>query len=310
MAKPVSIPAYAKINLALSVGPPLPAGDPDAGMHPIASWMAPVDLHDQVTVEPVKGDEIELIRQWASDAPLRSNMIWDDETDLTVRALVKLSEHVGKPLGATITVEKRIPVGGGLGGGSSDAAACLLAANAAFKLGLSVPELAEIGAQLGSDVPYFLDEARPEGLPRPGLVTRLGQQIERFPLEPASLLLILPPFGCETSAVYDAFDDSPVTLDEPAVAKLAAAGVVDTDALFNDLLAPAKRVERRLSDLMKTIKPFVDSPVHLSGSGSTLFLVTEDAQWLADDLSLRVGGPAFLVSSTLNPEPAGGGKGK
>ncbi|MGP1273195.1 MAG: 4-(cytidine 5'-diphospho)-2-C-methyl-D-erythritol kinase [Phycisphaerales bacterium] len=301
MAKAVTIPAHAKINLALSVGPPLPAGDPDAGMHPIASWMAPIDLADTVTVAPGKGEGIDLDRHWATDAPLRSNMTWAAEQDLTVRALVLLGEHVGRPLGGTITVEKRIPVGGGLGGGSSDAAACLLAANRAYRLGLEIEELVEIGARLGSDVPFFLDDARPEGPPRPGLVTQLGRKVERFPLEPTPLLLVLPPFGCETAAVYDAFDEAPVTLDEAGVARLASAGTVETESLFNDLLPAARKVERRLAELLKTLKPLIDSPVHLSGSGSTLFLVTEDAQWLADDLSIRIGGPAFVVAGTLNP---------
>ncbi|MEM8758487.1 MAG: hypothetical protein AAGF47_11995 [Planctomycetota bacterium] len=200
--------AYAKLNLALSVGPPIAEGLPGAGLHPIASWMVPIALTDAVTVEPrADGSGIELHRSWADEAPLPRPMRWGDEQDLAVRALRRLGAAAGRELGARVVVEKRIPFGGGLGGGSSDAAVCLLAANAAFGLGRSVADLAELGAMLGSDVPFFLDEPLldRDGPPRAALVTGTGDRVERIETRPAPLLLILPPFGCATAEVFDAF---------------------------------------------------------------------------------------------------------
>ena len=118
-------PAFAKVNLALGVAAPLPAGHPHAGFHEIASWMAPLRLHDEVLIERCSPGERAFSVEWASDAPRPTPIDWPHERDLACRAWRLLEAETRLPMDCRITVRKRIPVGGGLGGGSSDAAACL-----------------------------------------------------------------------------------------------------------------------------------------------------------------------------------------
>ncbi|MEO1716298.1 MAG: hypothetical protein AAFR76_04230 [Planctomycetota bacterium] len=303
---PVKMKAHAKLNLALSVGTPIPEGEPGAGMHPIASWMVPLALADELTYTP-RDDEagVELNRSWAKDAPRNAALGWLPKSDLCVRAVDRLGAAVDRRLGATIDLVKRIPVGGGLGGGSSDAAATLIAANRAHSLGLPLEQLAEIGAGLGSDVPYFIDEHVANGHPpAPALVTGLGDSIERVATPPVAVVLCVPEFGCDTAEVYRAFDDTPVTLDEAAVAKLAASGDARSAELFNDLFEPARRVEPELGRRWREIGRASKRTVHLSGSGSTMFIIADDdahAASLAEALALHVAGVAFVPTSTQDP---------
>ncbi len=283
MALPVTISAPAKVNLALSVGPPEPPGMPDAGMHPIASWVTAIDLFDEITL--THKDATTLDRRWAEDAPLTSPLGWLADDDLTVRALAKLSAKVGKELTAHISVTKRIPVGGGLGGGSSDAAACLVAANRLFELNLTLADLSQIARSLGSDIPFFLDETP---IPRPALVTHFGERIRRVDLEPTDLLLIFPNFGCHTGDVYRAYDQSPLTLDVQRVVALAESGKVDTNELFNDLAFPAKRYKPELQTLIGRIERITDEPIHVSGSGSTFFLAPQSVNELAAKIGQKI----------------------
>ena len=294
MAETLTIRTPAKVNLALSVGPPEPSGTPDAGMHPIASWIAAIDLYDEVTL--AHADETSLERHWADDAPSRSPMGWLPSDDLAVRALAKLSTHVGRDLTAKISITKSIPVGGGLGGGSSDAAACLVAANRLFDLKLPLAELVEIARTLGSDIPFFLDEA---AIPRPALVTHFGERIRRVELEPTELLLILPGFGCHTGDVYREYDQSPLTLDIRRVVEMAERGSVNANELFNDLAFPALRHQPELQTLISRIGRITDVPVQVSGSGSTLFLVTESADELAETIRHRITNVRCIKVRTL-----------
>jgi 4-diphosphocytidyl-2-C-methyl-D-erythritol kinase len=307
---PTTVRAHAKVNLALSVGVPIAPGEPNAGLHPIASLMAALDLCDEVTVEPAESDS--WLCGWTEDAPRRSVISWTSEQDLAMRALRRLERVTGRGLPARVSVRKRIPAGGGLGGGSSDAAACLRAANLAFELGLSSAELSEIGASIGSDVPFFLDhdpdhdgrdDARAGLPPRPALVTGVGERIERVRFEATPLLLVLPPFGCDTAEVYRAFDDGPLTLDEARVAALAAAGRTDGSGLFNDLTAAARRHEPRVADLMRrldeALRAFGAPGVHLSGSGSSVFIVTPEPGALGEALRRALPGASYTPARTL-----------
>ncbi len=283
MGRSVTLRAPAKVNLALSVGPPEPAGTPDAGMHPIASWIAAVDFFDELTLTPA--DQTKLTLRWADDAPLTAPMGWLASDDLAVRALALLARHTGRALNAEISITKRIPAGGGLGGGSSDAAACMLAANQVFDLGLSVHELAEVARRLGSDIPFFLDESP---LPRPALVTHFGERIRRVALEPTELLLIIQKYGCHTGDVYREYDQSPLTLDLARVVAMAEKGRVNTDDLFNDLALPAQRHQPDIQTLLRRLARITSEPVHVSGSGSTLFLITPNTQELITSIQDQI----------------------
>lgn len=274
---PLHAHAFAKVNLALSVGPalppspPSPCDGPHAGYHPIASWMHAIDLHDEITLAHARETSYDI--RWADDQPVS----WALGNDLCVRAHHALQSLAGCDLPATITVRKSIPEGGGLGGGSADAGTVLLGLRDLFALDLDDAVLAACAHALGTDIPFFVDPVAwmAEQPPRPALVTGVGDRIERIGRLDQALTLICPPFGCPTGAVYRAFDAAPTrACDEPRVRSLATPPI-RTEDLFNDLTEPAERVEPRLRLLRNSLADALGVPVHVSGSGSTLFCLME-----------------------------------
>lgn len=295
--RPVLIRAHAKVNLALAVAPPL--SKELGGYHPIASWMAAIDLADEIELEQTGGPRSVYRVEWAADAPRATPIDWPIEKDLAARAHQLLEAHVGRALPVHLLVRKRTPVGGGLGGGSADAAAVLCGVNQLFQLGLSGSSLIALSARLGSDIGFFIDDGRAiDAPPRPALVSGLGQEIARVPTagggeHAAALVLLLPAFGCPTGPVYRAFDAlGPGPLRAAQVRSLidhaAAAGAIDSAALFNDLATPAEAVAPALGPIRRHAAAVLGVPVHVTGSGSTLFAIAPSAaaaqQW-AEDLT-------------------------
>lgn len=258
--------APAKLNLALAVGRALPAGGPNPGMHPIASWMHAIDLHDDVEVAPLGQGPSRYSISWAPDALRPTPIDWPIDRDLAVRAHRLLERESGRPLPVSLTLRKRIPVGGGLGGGSSDAAAALLAIRDTFDLHLPPDRLAPLARELGSDVPFFLD-------PAPAIVEGLGERITWVHPQSADAVLIVPGFGCSTADVYRAFDLAPAPSFRNTEVRRLAAGKLDPAALFNDLTAAAIAVQPALGPLIRKVRSVLPHPVHMSGSGSTLFIL-------------------------------------
>ena len=219
MAEPdrasVTVLAPGKLNLALAVGPPRPDG-----MHPICSWMVTIDLHDELLVTRLPADWMSRYAiLWHADALRPTNINWSITKDLAVRAHEALEREVGRKLPVQLKLEKRIPVGGGLGGGSADAAAMLHAVNALYELGLDGDALAAIGAQVGSDVAFLVYGGS-------AVVEGLGEQIERHENPPAlHVVLVLPDYQCPTAPVYGMFDEdpSPELRGEPVRALVRAA---------------------------------------------------------------------------------------
>lgn len=274
--------AYAKINLALAVGPPAPP----RAYHPIASWFACVSLHDEVAVERLENGRPSAWRvEWAADAPRPTPIDWPIERDLAVRAHRALEAASGRALPVRAVVRKRVPVGAGMGGGSADCAAAMMALDALFDLRLGAARLRELGAALGSDIAFFIDEdAAADTAARPALVTGFGERIERLgrvPRERSHVVLFFPPFGCPTGAVYAALDRAaPGPLREDAVRTLAMAGRIDPPALFNDLEHAACAAEPRLADALSRLRSALtalDAHVHVTGSGSAMFAPARNA---------------------------------
>jgi 4-diphosphocytidyl-2-C-methyl-D-erythritol kinase len=357
----ISCRAYAKINLALSVGPPEPAGSLSAGMHPIASWMAAVDLFDDLSVTRLGEGELSVYEiGWVGGggastssgknavsgaqlappvcspppslaasppagrspgggglrSPRESVIDWPLEKDLAVRAHRLLEVEAGRALPVHLRLEKRIPVGGGLGGGSSNGAAALMAVNELFGLGMPVERLARLSAKLGSDVAFFLDEDA--GPPRPAVVTGMGDRIERTGALGLDLVLVFPPFGCPTGAVYKAYDRmGPRELREQDVRGLAASewtgrGAELTGRLFNDLAAAAESVAGELAGIRSRVAALAGSPCHVTGSGSTLFVVCGDgkgAEELARAIGARVKGVGVHATKIVAAHGARSGTG-
>jgi len=181
--KGVVVAAPAKVNLFLHV-----TGRRADGYHTIESLFALVDLADVVTLG-VRDDGAIVRANDVAGVPVAD--------DLALRAAHALRLASGLPLGVTLTIDKRIPIGGGLGGGSSDAASVLLALNRLWRLGLPRSELARIGATLGADVPFFVggDNAIARGI---------GEQLTAVSLPRTWLLLARPPVAVSTAQIFAA----------------------------------------------------------------------------------------------------------
>ncbi len=317
--------AHAKVNLALAVRRAIEDG-PRAGMHPIASWMAPIDLADELEVTALEPDRFSRYAiLWADDAPQPAAAIdWSVKDDLAVRAHLLVERAVGRTLPVQMKLEKRVPVGAGLGGGSSDAAAMLLAVNELFSLGFGENKLVALASELGSDVPFFLRAAADRG--GHAIVRDLGDRLDPTPASEAHLVLILPEFGCPTGKVYHAFDerfDDPPEEPESGEAELAreerawsertaeverrareaADAGVRHDVLFNDLAGPAERVEPRLAAVRANVERTIGQTPHVTGSGAGMFLVCRggrvEAELLAEQLDRVLVGCRAIAASLV-----------
>lgn len=280
--------AHAKINLCLALGPAEPPGSERAGWHRIATWMHTVDLADEVGVEPARGPST-LSVAWAPDAVRPTPVDWTPDKDLGWRALRALEREAGRSLPTRLVVTKRIPTGAGLGGGSSDAGAVLRAVNGAWALGLGTERLRAIGATLGSDVAFFA------GASRAALVRGFGEIVEERAAVRAGVVLVAPAFSCPTRGVYQAFDAlGPGVMRgvevERAMGRAIASGRVEGGEggeLFNDLAPAAERVRPALAGLRAGLAAGLGEPVHVTGSGSALFLLCDEGE--AGSLAARAG---------------------
>ena len=185
--------APAKVNLGLRV-----LGTRADGFHALDSVVALLGFGDDVELEQAETTTLETVDDGVGLGALPT----DIERNLAVRAVRLLEREVGRPLPTRIRITKRIPLGGGLGGGSTDAAAVLRGMNDLWALGLSRERLCTLGAELGSDVPLFLLD----GTVR---MTGRGETVERLPMDGAPpLWLVLANDGshCPTPQVYGAWD--------------------------------------------------------------------------------------------------------
>jgi 4-diphosphocytidyl-2-C-methyl-D-erythritol kinase len=247
----VTLPSPAKINWNLRVL----SRRPD-GFHEIESFVSPVTLHDELTF--TRSDEPGLsLRCDRSDVPL-------DGRNLIVRAAGLLAETAGVSCGAACELVKRIPIGSGLGGGSSNAATTLVALNELWGLRRSPAELAALAARIGSDVPFFL-------LGGSAIMRGRGEKLEPVAVDfRGHIALLLPGLPVSTAAVYaECAAGAPGGGPVEPVAGLDAAGWMER--AFNQLEPAACRVCPPLGPLMSRAGELAGRAVRMSGSGSTLF---------------------------------------
>jgi len=257
----IELHAPAKINLTLSV-----LRRRDDGFHEIETRMVPLpQVNDHVRVECIP-----------DAAPGTVNISCDvpgvpaDQSNLAVRAVRELQQAISMPIPAIqITLCKRIPSGAGLGGGSSDAAAVLLAVNQLLNLGLSRAQLAEVAAGVGSDVPFFVYGGACDCSGR-GEIVKPVDEGEGFGVLPP-VLLVKPPFGVETPGAYKHWQDSkeiPGVLYKP---QKTAVGL-----LVNDLERPVFEKFPFLAELkMWLLERSEVNAALMSGSGSTVFALLD-----------------------------------
>ncbi|PAK89049.1 4-(cytidine 5'-diphospho)-2-C-methyl-D-erythritol kinase [Stenotrophomonas rhizophila] len=237
-------PAPAKLNLFLHI-----TGRRADGYHELQSVFRLLDWGDRVRLQVREDGQV---RRVGPSVPGVA-----EADDLAVRAAVLLKNHTNVAQGADITVEKRIPAGGGFGGGSSDAATVLVALNALWETGLDEDALAGLGLQLGADVPVFVRgrNAWAEGV---------GEQLTPLALPPAWYVIADPGVHVPTAALFASPD---LTRDAP-VAKIA-------DFASGSLLGNAfEPVLRRREPAVEAVLIALDriGRARLTGSGSGCFV--------------------------------------
>ena len=243
------VPAPAKLNLFLHV-----TGRRDDGYHLLQSVFMLIDWCDTLHFELRRDGRI---ARHDLGTPL-------PDDDLIVRAARLLQQASGTPLGADIAIDKRIPAQAGMGGGSSDAATCLLALNKLWNLNYSVNQLAQLGLQLGADVPFFIrgHNAWVEGI---------GEIMTPVTLPPAQFAVVKPPEGLETSKI---FGDQALKRDtKPATISVFAADPYGFG--HNDLQPVAQRLCPQISESIAWLETArLASAVvkgRMTGSGSAVF---------------------------------------
>ena len=284
----------AKLNLALSVG----ALDAVTGMHPICSWMVTVDLFDELEARALPAGSLSRYAiMWHAEARRRNDINWPIARDLAVRAHLALEKHVGRRLPVQLKLEKRIPVGGGLGGGSSNAAAMLRAVNRLYQLGLSQDVLVQIGATLGSDVPFFIEGGS-------AIVSGNGDLIAWHDDAPTlNVVVVLPDAPCATPVVFRLFDElssggGSLRADVVASLRSTPQHSALARALFNDLTEAALAAAPSLRQHLQDLAEIAERPAHVTGSGSSLFIVCDDplhAEALVESIERRLNLPAVAV---------------
>lgn len=269
----VSVDCPAKLNLTLAVNPPR-----QDGYHPIASVMAAIDFSDRLSITPIHRGPSRFDRAWAPDAPRKSQIDWPIEKDLVFKAHRLVEQEAGSVLPVDCNLTKSIPVGAGLGGGSSNAAGMLLGMSAAYELALTKDRLLAMAKMLGADVSFALMAML--GQPA-ALVTGIGQRVEPIVLAPSEAVLVMPEGACPTGAVYSTFDaelaKNPTSARTPeALASLAKQWQRHKGTLpppMNDLQNAAELVCPPVSGAFATLDA-LKLETHLTGSGSAIFCLT------------------------------------
>ena len=249
-------PAPAKLNLFLHV-----TGQRVDGYHTLQTLFRFVGLYDMLRFVPRSDDRVVLANPIPGVAP---------ETDLTVRAAEALRRDTGIRDGVTIHLTKRLPMGGGLGGGSSDAATVLLALNYLWRLGASQAELQTLALPLGADVPVFVfgQSAFAEGV---------GEALSPVALPPAWYLILHPGVAVPTARIFTA----PVlTRDTPPIEACAWADAMVRGVGTNDLEAVAVALYPEVGVALDWLRaqPETTGRIRMTGSGACVFAVFDDEQ--------------------------------
>jgi 4-diphosphocytidyl-2-C-methyl-D-erythritol kinase len=238
------VPAPAKLNLFLHV-----TGRRADGYHLLQSAFMLIDWCDTLHFELRPGKSL-------SREDLGEKLPADD---LVLRAARALQAAAPGAQGAHIAIQKRLPIQAGLGGGSSDAAICLLALNRLWGLGLTVTQLAKIGLSLGADVPFFL-------VGRNAWVEGVGEQLTPLALPPARFVVVKPPSGLETARVFA--DPELKRNTEPAIISGFAANPYQFGS--NDLQAVAQRLCPGVGEALEWLGS-QGLAARMTGSGSAVF---------------------------------------
>jgi len=238
MNEPLILQCPAKLNLTLEV-----LSKQSNGMHEIESHFQLINLFDRLTIQKTE-------HQFSS---VKTNALVDidNENNIAYQAIEALSGLMNQDLYCDIFIEKNIPMGGGLGGGSSNAAAVLIGINALFALNLSITELIRIGKNIGADVPFFI-------FGRNALAKGIGDKLEEVKCESKKFLVISPNVHSSTKDMFLKWD----SLNDQMLLISAHKNENSFLEIFLQQQPEIKEIYKELSEI---------SPMRLSGTGSTFF---------------------------------------
>jgi len=280
--------APGKINVYLSVG-----ALQDDGYHDVATAYQAVSLYEDVSAEPADDFSVTFT------GPIDSSGVPVDESNLAIRAARLVADAAGYRGGVRLTIDKQVPVAGGMGGGSADAAATLLAVDTLWGTALGREELLRLAAQLGADVPFAFAGGTAVGT---GRGDELSPALAKGEFH---WVLALRDDGLSTPAVYRALDEhreryradiapAPTTpVVEANVLQALRAGDPDllADCLHNDLQAPAMRLQPALASTLEIGEKAGALAGLVSGSGPTVaFLVADRDTALEVQVELSAAG--------------------
>jgi 4-diphosphocytidyl-2-C-methyl-D-erythritol kinase len=255
-ATTASVEAQAKVNLLLRV-----LAREATGYHQLETFFARIELADSVRVAAGTGAR-ELVCTGMDVGPVEQNLAW--------RAATAFSESAGWPRGFQITIDKRIPIGGGLGGGSADAGAVLRALNALAPKPLAADALATLAFQLGADVPFLTSDAPL------ALAWGRGERLLGLRSLPArEVILALPAFGVATAAAYGWLAESRAHAAQIAPAALSIDDLDRWDAVarlaINDLEPVVASRHPEIAACVEALSAAGARIARMSGSGSSVF---------------------------------------
>ncbi|MCH7939981.1 MAG: 4-(cytidine 5'-diphospho)-2-C-methyl-D-erythritol kinase [Candidatus Marinimicrobia bacterium] len=289
----LEVTAHAKINLTLEV-----LGRRDDGYHQVRTILQTIDLTDRLEIEPSSGLQVECDQPEING---EANLVWT--------AATALATHCGIVPHARIAVKKGIPMSMGLGGGSSDAAAALIALNVMWQLGLSSGDLAEIAAGIGSDVPFFLTGGTALAEGRGELITPLPS------LPPIPVILICPKVTLpqKTAAMYSSlnpahYSDGGVT--SRLVQILTGVGFVIESMgslTYNIFEQVVHEALPELNGLWDRLRGLFQNPLRLAGSGPAMYcLPSNEHEFRSASNALQPYGVGVYLVTTTGPNPAWG----
>lgn len=266
-------PAPAKLNLFLHV-----VGRRPDGYHLLQTLFRFLDFGDSLEIGARRDGDIRLL------SPLPGV---PEESDLCGRAARLLKAHTGCRLGADIRLVKRLPLGGGLGGGSSDAASVLLALNRLWRLDLPRTELQALGLSLGADVPVFV-------FGRSAFAQGVGEVLEPWTPAPASYVVLTPPVHVSTPAV---FAHPGLTRNTPAVTIAA----LSEGFGHNDLQSVACALNPVVADYLGWLQERGDA--RMTGSGACVFAALPDRAAAEKVFAERPGHMSGFVADGVDQHP-------
>ena len=273
----LTLPAPAKLNLFLHI-----TGRRNDGYHLLQTVFQLLDFGDELSFS-LRDDEQILLHSELADVPVEQNLI--------VRAARLLQNHCPFPQGADITLAKHLPMGGGLGGGSSDAATTLLGLNRLWDLQLSIDELARLGLQLGADVPVFVRgySSWAEGI---------GEQLTAIGLPTQWFAVLTPDCSINTAEIFNA---EQLTRNTPAITIAAFLQGGSQIATRNDCQPVVEQGYPAVKNLLEWLS--THAACRMTGTGASVFAAFSTREQAEAVLAQKPSGVSGFVAKGVNMSP-------